>query len=227
MLRALCNVLLLASLGTTASAELLTQVDSFDPGHAFGWGGDSQPFTIEMNGGPQGAGDGFFAYSSHGTGGPGARMVIPNEANGNQWSGDYLAAGVTGYALDVSNPGASQLDLRVAVANGGTWYVSSDPVVVPESSDWVSVAFMVSEDAMTRVGSGTDDFATVMSDVGRVRLLSSAGLPPVSFGGTGGVQGDLIVASIGFDNFRAIGVPEPTSLLMIAAGWIVARRRWR
>lgn len=206
-----------AGTGAYASADFLTQVDTFDAGDDFGWGVANQSFTIEANGGPLGAGDGYFAYSSNGFSGPNSRMTIPNEVFGNQWSGDYAAAGVTGYELDVRNPGAEPLSLRVAIANLDTWYAATDPVVVPAGSDWVSVAFMISEDAMTQIGSGTDSFVDVASAVSRVRLLSSAALPTVSFGGTGGAQGEAIAASIDFDNFRAIGVPEPAALMVLVS----------
>ena len=218
------RALLLLALGCAqASANFFTQVDTFDAGDNFNWGVANQSFTIETDGGPQGAGDGYFAYSSNGFSGPNSRMIIPNEVSGSQWSGDYLTAGLNGFTVDVLNPGATPLNLRLAIADTATWYVSSDPVTVPAGAGWLSVAFMISQDAMTRVGNGADDFATVAANVSRVRLLSSDALPTVSFGGNGGAQGDAIAASIGFDNFRA--VPEPAALLLLATALLAAAPR--
>ncbi len=80
---------------------------------------------------------------------------------------------------------------------------------------------------MTVLGSGTESLAQVLGGLTKLRLLSSANLPTVSFGGTGGARGDLIAASIGFDNVRFGIIPEPSSVcfLTLAASVFFRRRR--
>lgn len=197
----------IALLRDANASTLLTQVDDFTTG-VQGWNIVGE---VIADGGPAGAGDVYFSYTSSGGGGAGSRMVIPNESPGNQWSGDYVAAGVTGFEMDVQNPGASQIDLRVGIANGSTWFVSTDAVQIAPGTGWNSVAFQVDADSMTGLG-GSDPFETVAADVSRIRIFSSVNLPPVS--PLGGLQGDVIAASIGLDNITAVGVPEPASALM-------------
>jgi len=85
--------------------------DTFEDGTTQGWGvGAPYPIPPENvgTGGPAGSGDNFLLLTSSGTGGPGGKMVIFNES---QWTGDYIAAGVTGVRLDVNNVGATTLSL--------------------------------------------------------------------------------------------------------------------
>lgn len=220
-------VLLLACAASPALGISIGQVDDFEGGGTLGWGGGSQTLSTPADGGPGGAGDAYMAYTSIGFSGANSRMVIPNEGDGNQWAGDYVAAGVTGIELDVLNSGATDLSLRLAFSNGMTWYASTDPVLVTAGSDWSRITLNIDEGIMTKVGSGDDSFAEVMSNVTRTRLLSSVGVPPVSFGGTGAAQGDPIAASIGIDNIRALGVPEPSALLAAGALLIGASVRRR
>lgn len=210
-----------------AGAVTISQSDNFQDGLPSGWGGDMQEITIETDGGPAGLGDRYLSYSSFGEGQAASRMVIPNEVSGNQWSGDYSAAGISGIRFDVLNAGVTDLALRLAIADNSTWYVSTDPISITNGGVWMSAAFQISEDAMTRIGSGANDFATVVADVQRIRVLSSVDLPPVSFGGNGGAQGDRIAASIGLDNITAFRVPEPTALLLAGFGFAVTCHRRR
>lgn len=220
LLHLLALVAAMSLLTQANAATLLTQVDDFSVG-AFGWG----PLGgVLAGGGPAGAGDAYFAYESRGGGGSGSRMVVVNEDSGNQWQGDYLAEGLTGFELDVLNDGQTDINLRIAIANGTTWFASSDPVIVSPGSGWNSVAFQIDAASMTGLG-GSDSFDTVAANVQRIRILSSVGLPSVAI--QGGARGDAIAASIGLDNIRAIGAPEPGSLAIGVAGIAAAAIRRR
>ena len=220
------SISILASL-SEVQAVLINQVDDFQLGSTHGWGADQQDVTVTTDGGPAGAGDRFLSYDSHGGAGAGGRMVIPNETEGNQWQGDYTSLGVESIIFDITNRGNAPLDLRLAISNGTTWFATSAPQVVTASAAWTSVAFQFSESAMTVLGSGTESLAQVLGGLTKLRLLSSANLPTVSFGGTGGARGDLIAASIGFDNVRFGIIPEPSSVcfLTLAASVFFRRRR--
>lgn len=210
----------------TLTASASAQVDDFQSGERQGWGVDAQvensSLSIETDGGPNGAGDRYLLYTSVGGGGPISRMLVPN-TDGNQWTGAF---DIEGLQFDVLNPGAAPLDLRLAVGNATTWYVSSDATTVAPGADWSTLGFPVNDGTMTAVGFGSDSLAMVLEDVTRLRLLSSVGLPTVSFGGTGSPQGDAIAASIGLDNIQAI-IPEPASLLMACLAAIGAATRRR
>ncbi|QDT69584.1 hypothetical protein MalM25_25230 [Planctomycetes bacterium MalM25] len=226
MLRTVPGLMLLTTLCSPALAVTIGQVDDFQDGATAGWGAGTQSLLVTADGGPQLAGDRYLAYESNGFGGPNSRMVIPNEGPGNQWGGDYLASGVAAISAEALNAGDTDLSLRLGIADGTTWFVSTEPVFLGANSAWTSVAFSIAADAMTRVGAGLSDFSAVARSVGRVRLISSVGLPTVSFGGTGGLQGEVIAASIGLDNIRAVGVPEPSSLVAAALvlGGVFCRR---
>lgn len=207
-------------------AALISQVDDFQLGSAHGWGADQQEVAIETDGGPDGAGDRYLAYASHGGGGAGGRMVIPNETAGSQWLGDYNSLGAESIIFDIKNFGATQLDLRLAISNGTTWFATTTAHVLPAASAWTSVAFQLSEPEISVLGSGSESLAQVLGSVTKLRLLSSVNLPTVSFGGTGGARGDLIAASIGFDNVRFGAVPEPSSVgLLVLAASLLPRCR--
>lgn len=208
-----------AALGVT-----IGQVDDFQDGTEQGWGANAQSFTIETDGGPTGAGDQYFSYSANGIGGANSRMIVPNEFFGNQWSGDYLVAGVTAISFDLNNLGTTALDMRLAVGDAfGNYYITATPVALPAASGWTTVEFNLTDSEMTLVnGGGTLD--SVLDDVQSLRLLSSTDLPTLSFSGR--PRGDVIESVLGIDNVTAIGVPEPATIALLAAGLcgLVTRR---
>lgn len=213
----------LATLTLVPAAQAITlgQVDDFSTGQQ-GWGVVG---SVTADGGPAGPGDAYFAYASSGSVGSGGRMLVPNELSGNQWAGDYLAAGVTGMQFDVLNDGSTQLDLRLAIGNFSTWFVTSTATIVPGGTDWSTLTFAIEEGAMTRV-LGSDSFDAVAAGVERVRLLSSVDLPTIA--NAQRPQGDRLAASIGIDNVTAIGVPEPaaaTLAALVTAAAALGRRR--
>jgi hypothetical protein len=84
---------------TAAQAVSLGQTDDFEDLTTQNWGigaAGAQP-TVVPSGGPVDDGA-FLTYSSDGSGNTG-RMLI---ANSDQWSGDYLAAGVSAITFDVA-----------------------------------------------------------------------------------------------------------------------------
>ncbi|MEM8679432.1 MAG: hypothetical protein AAGF97_08775 [Planctomycetota bacterium] len=212
-------------LTTAAWGVSIGQLDDFQDGTTQGWEvavgpqGGMPPFPpANAAGGAGGAGDLFLQLTSTGGPGAGGRMVV---INGAQWTGNYLAAGVTGISMDVANLGGLPLDLRMRFehfAGPGPPtgdYISSQAVTVGPQSGWQSVFFPIAESDLTDLTGGMgDDYATTLSDVGVIRLMHAPTtmLPP-----------PMIDAVLGVDNVRA--VPEPHLAPLSGLLWLALLRR--
>lgn len=231
MLRITCTTIVAASLAlaTSSQAALMGGVDDFQDGTQQNWGASSQSITVVATGGPAGAGDQFLEYTSNGFGGPNSRMLLPMNTQPNQWQGDYLAGGVTGFTFDVANPGSADLNLWVTLGSGtatsdGSWFASNTPVSIPAGSGWTSVAYSVLADDLTSLR-GADTAESLLMNVNQLRIVSSASQPQLSFGGAGSPQGEVVAATIQFDNFAAVVIPEPASVALLVVGLFACRRR--
>jgi hypothetical protein len=211
-------------------AVLLGQTDTFEDGTTQNWvvsllGLPSPvPPVNNPSGGPAGADDGFLSLTSIAVNLAGSRMTVINFQN--QWAGNYVAAGVTGIAMDVNNLGSSILELRLLFEDATPFTpaantaFSTNPIEVPAGSGWRHVVFPIEPaDLQARTGSvlGALTGATTL----RIFHSTNARFP-----------GERIVASLGVDNITA--VPEPqvwlvlaTTLCMLAAARAVAFRSRR
>ena len=106
------------------SAVTLGQIDDFQDGTFQNWGignifGNPVPPVNVPDGGPAGAGDHYLLLTADGGAGvrpdPGSRLAVINQT---QWTGNYLAAGVNAITMSVNNLGATDLSLRLYVADG-------------------------------------------------------------------------------------------------------------
>ena len=192
---------LLAAVGTAAMmlaaaawAVDPTQVDDFEDGTTMGWeeGAPSpNPPVNVATGGPGGAGDAYLENISSGGTGAGSRMVMFNNA---QWTGNYLAAGVSSLQAHLNNLGSTDLPMRVAIEGaGGGRFASIDPIVLPAGSGWQHVVFELTDAAMTSVG-GAQTLADVLATVTELRVLAS-NVPDWN--------GAALVAVVGMDNLAS------------------------
>jgi hypothetical protein len=194
----------------SARAVVDAQIDTFESGTTAGWeAGAPHPLPPQnvASGGPDGADDNFLQLGSHGSIGPGGRLAAFNPM---QWSGDYTAAGIGAILVDVNNLGASDLSLRLffADAPGMTFTdaaISTDPVVVPAGSGWVTVIFPITAADLTAVAG---DVAQALAGTERLWILHNptAAFPPVG-----------IAAALGVDNIEAL--PEPSTAAALGAGF--------
>jgi hypothetical protein len=201
---------------TAAQAVSLGQTDDFEDLTTQNWGigaAGAQP-TVVPSGGPVDDGA-FLTYNSDGSGNTG-RMLI---ANSDQWSGDYLAAGVSAITFDVQNLNTAQtLNLRVALgtstnSRSGDWFASTLSVDIAPTTDWTQITLPITAGDLTSVvGAGTA--SDVLSSVVAIRILSSA---------APSARGDQIAASISVDNITA--TPEPASAILVASALLLIRRR--
>lgn len=195
----LAFVLLSELAAAPALAITLGQIDDFQDGTTQGWGGNSAPTNV-ASGGPDGAGDRYLQVSSanfH----LGARNLL-------QWTGDYLAEGVTELVFDLKNFGTNKVELRVSVFGPGGTFTSTDETVLTGGSGWVSASFSLSEAELTRTqGTGTLD----QTLAGVTTLLLRHDPDPISPPG----QANLVTATLGIDNVTAL--PEPDLPLLVPA----------
>ena len=203
--------------GLPASGVFVGQVDDFEDGTTQNWtiGNPNGPFAPSSlpNGGPGGTGDGYLQLNSSGTGGPGGKLTAYNPA---QWSGDYIAAGVTGVQAWFNNFGSNPVTMRLSFASGfgaGSSFTTATTIDLSPGSGWTAGFFPINESAIVQL-SGSDGFSQAFLEITEVRLLSAVA-PAFS--------GDLIAATVGVDDLAVI--PEPAAgWLMLGAVLILARR---
>jgi hypothetical protein len=163
----------------SAAAITLGQADNFQDGGLHGWvgGGAGGVASAQMNipgGGPSGAEDNYLQLSAGGTGGA-PRLLGYNQS---QWTGDFLAAGVSGVAMDLLNSGASALSIRIAVregtGNSGTpGYASTNAFNLPPDNAWHHALFLL--DAADLTGVNSPQALTIdLANVKEFRILDSA-----------------------------------------------------
>ena len=215
MMRLLCVSAFLAIAGTTF-AVTLGQLDDFQDGTLQDWTGGA---TMEnmADGGPGGVADRFLRVQSFGGFGGGSRLAT---FNGTQWSGDYLAAGVTAIDVWLKNLGQTDLQMRVVLFDldgGDNRWTSTVAHTLVVGSGWQRLTFSLEENALTNV-QGTTDYAQLMTDVDRMMFRHQAGVPDAN--------GDSIIAEAGIDNVRA-AVPEPGTLAVLGLGAAALLRRRR
>jgi hypothetical protein len=207
--------LLVALLPSAGRASImLGQIDTFQDGTTQNWGNGSpiRPTNVP-NGGPGGAGDAFMDVMSTGNDGPGGRLTVQNH---DQWSGNYLAAGVSVIEMDLKNFGTDDLLMRVALkqahAMSAAGFVSTDPFVLPADNAWHHAVFPLDDAHLTRVNSDTLTLDQLLSDVGELRLLHSLDASVL--------QGEQVPGEFGADNILAgpSPAPEPGGLALALSG---------
>lgn len=198
--------LALASLGVSAQAIVLDQIDTFQDGTVASWAGGAAPTNI-ATGGPAGVGDRYMQLSATQSNGPGSRLATINLT---QWIGNYTTAGVTVVELDMANPNAVPLQMR-AVLHGqtGTQWVSTQAVVLPANSGWRRVTFLIREADLTRT-IGDESYAAVASNPERFQLRHEVG--------SAGVNGTAQMGQLRLDNIgaRNVATVRPSTLTRVA-----------
>ena len=189
---------------STALAIVPNQFDNFEDGTTQGWGSGGPNPNVPTNiatGGPAGTDDNYLRVTSNGGSGAGSKLVVMNST---QWTGDYLAAGVTSVSMHVRNFGSTTLSMRIALQGPGGDFWSVNPVVVAASSDWQPISFSVQAANLT----GGANVNSTLNGVSEVRILHSV---------AGGFKGDVVVSQIGIDNISAAAQPVPVELNSFSA----------
>jgi hypothetical protein len=187
-----------------ASAVSIGQTDNFEDGTTQNWvvgllgaNPDFPPVNVPT-GGPAGDGDHYLLLTSvaNAFGKPGNRLVVINQT---QWTGNFPGVAVNFITMDVNNLGATDLDLRIRVADpeAGPSHtpthvaVSTDALFVPAGSGWTRVVFPMGPGHFTAL---KGDVATALGTVAELRIYHS---PTAAF------PGPTIDAQLGVDNITA------------------------
>jgi hypothetical protein len=196
-----------------ARAIVIGMRSNFQDGTTQGWVGAS-PVNIGT-GGPGGAGDAYMRLTSTGGVGPGSRLATFNPSS--DWTGDFLAAGVTSLEADMINLGTVPLEMRVVLFAGtGNRYTSTVAQVVPADGVWHHVAFGLGASDLTNV-LGVLTYHDIITSVDNLMFRHDSGTP--SEGGT------AIATSAGIDNILAVPGPGAAAMLGLAAAGLGRRRR--
>ena len=224
-----------ASLLTTSAvaAVAVGQIDTFEDGTTQGWvagvgtGAIHPAPPANSLGGPAGASDNFLLLTSLGVAGSGGRLSVLNLS---QWSGNYIAAGVSSISMDLINLGNTDLSLRLlfedpTVGPPENIAFSQNAFVLPAGGGWTHAVFPV---GVSDLQAGLGDVTTALTNTTAIRLYHSVApafpnpVVPIA----------PIAALVGVDNIQAQGsVPDAgsTALLLLpallAAGWLQRRRR--
>jgi hypothetical protein len=202
----LCGFLLAGLAATSASGVVLNQVDDFQDGTLQSWGGGASPFNVST-GGPDGSGDRYLRISSLGS-----NLGTNNTV---QWAGDYVDEEIGSINFELNNLGANPLSLRITVFGPNASYSSTNATVLPASSGWVSVEFVLDDVALTQ----TSGFATLEDTLANVNTVLIRHDPdPLSPPGTP----NPVTGTLGIDNITAL--PEPGLLPVLAAGSALLRQ---
>jgi hypothetical protein len=146
-------------------------------------------------------------------------MVMFNQS---QWTGNYVAAGVTKLTADMANFGTSDLFMRVNLEDAAfNNFASINAVDLPADGQWHQVTFDLTDAGLTNFG-GAETVAQGLSNVIELRVLSAQGGPARN--------GDIVAGRLGMDNLHAVTatVPEPATLgavAMLVATTALSRRR--
>lgn len=183
----------------------LGHIDDFEDGTEQNWiwgrGGFGGPVAI--SGGQQGS-IYLETESFGGDDAPGSRMAIINR---EQWTGDFLAAGVHAIRLDAFNDGPNfafaDLALRIGFSSesasiGSGRVVTTDVFRLARGDGWQTFEFDLTD--LTSIAGS--DAREVLSSVSEMRIISAEEPRFI---------GDQFIARLGLDNIAAVAVPEPNS----------------
>jgi hypothetical protein len=189
-------------IASQATAVTYDQVDDFqDPNDATaGWRGGQRARPRRVaDGGPGGAGDAYLRI--------GTFSYHLGTRNMDQWTGNYLAAGIDAIEMDLKhiNPGTDAVEIRILLFGPGGAFASAN-LTDPISTDaWQRYRFGLTAADLVYVTGGTGDLNDTLTDVSKLLIRHDRAEPTVP-----SKHPPHITATLGIDNIHA--VPEPVDL---------------
>ena len=206
------RVLLALLLAPHAFAAGFADIQTFDAAHSWTSGNPNpNPPTLLPDSGPLGPGDTALRVSASGGGGAGSKLVIFSTSD---WTGNYLAAGISSIRMDLRNAAITPLSIRIALNGPGGWFITPGQTVAP-FQPWDRFVYELGAESLLSAG-GIDATAT-LANVGEIRIFH--GTSDAAFQGQS-ISGQMLV-----DNIQA--VPEATGTLFLGLGCLTCLRRKR
>ncbi len=201
------------------------QVDTFEDGTNRYWVNGLGDLTV-ATGGPGGPGDHYLEIDAMGFSSLGSKMV---GFNTNQWTGNFIAAGVNAVEMDLKaisiDPisGISALTMRIAfrsatgplITKGVSGYVSTNSVSLPVDGQWHHAVFNFSSLVpinSTNDGSPPAPLGTFLTAPPEFRIFHLVN--------PNAVIGDIVKAKVGIDNIHAFTNVKIQSTVRVSAGTI-------
>ena len=194
------GLLALTLFARPAAAVTLGQIDDFQNPTVqfptFRWLGSS---VVNLaNAGPLGAGDNALEAANGSMG-----ITVFNEV---QWKGNFPAAGITQIRMDVQNPNAFDLKLRIGISKGahplpmggGAVYVTAQSQTVLTGGAWQTVTFDVkATDFIAADGNNEENrnAPAALAEVFHMRIIHNPTAGPFTSTGVGKMRLDNIMAT--------------------------------
>lgn len=195
------------------------QLDDFQDGSVAAWGPNfSQVAENVADAGQEGAGDHALLASTIGAAGrTGSRLAI---VNNDQWTGDWLSAGVRAIEFDALNPSDFDVRLWLGIAGpepplssgaGGT-YVSLASALLEVGSGWNRYRIAVTADDFEQATNhNTGSIDQALADVEQFRIFHNVA-GRIDPSAPNNFIGDAIEGAFYIDNIQFVAIPEPGTL---------------
>jgi hypothetical protein len=193
----------------TAAAVTFNQVDDFEGGDVAGWtGGKFGPAVQPQMGGPAGGGDTYLEIAT-----TGFHLGANNTA---QWTGDFLAAGVTGIAMDLNHlsPVVDPVQIRILLFGAGGPFASVARTPSVTTNTWSRYVFDLSPTSLVHVpggktGDGTGVLVHTLTNVTTLLIRHDAATPTPP-----GDHPPHVTETLGIDNIHAVPL-RPTIAALV------------
>ncbi|MDQ2985770.1 MAG: hypothetical protein M3R13_03485 [Armatimonadota bacterium] len=182
-------LLFAAILGSVVSGSAITlgQVDDFEDGTLQNWRGGASPVNV-ATGGPRGIDDNYIRLTST----PTTNLGMANDV---QWTGNWIAAGVTVVEAHLRNEGENPLEIRLVFTLGqSNRFTSTRAFMLPADGKWYKASFPVRASDLVRTA-GTMTYTEMLSDVPTLLFRHDSGDPSH--------LPDPIEGVLGLDNIEA------------------------
>ena len=181
----------LASLAGAASYD---QVDDFEDGTTMGWSGNRFGTVTHVSGnGPGGGSDDYIETSI-------ASFHLGTK-NTDQWTGDFLAAGIAAIEADLNHldPIAQRLNMRIVLFGPGGVFASQGITANVPTNTWTHYVFGLSSNDLVYVADGSGNLHETLTSVTNLLLRhdSPSPTPP-------GFHPPHVSATLGIDNVHAV-----------------------
>lgn len=206
----------IAAMGWVSTVPAVSpgQADDFQDGTVQGWGGNRLGTLVNVaDGGPLGPGDRYFEVAISG--------FHLGTVNTNQWTGDYLAAGIEAIEMDLNRYASSTSEVRIRIllfGPGGTF--ASTQLTPPITTNaWSHHVFGLTTNDLVhvpgsfKVSDGTGVLEDTLQNVTELLIRHDGPTPTIP-----GHHPPHVAATLGVDSIRAVIRPPSITGFQVAGG---------